>query len=610
MTNQPKRTGTTNVSVEGANLEPAELLRLARLGRELRLTDQILSLDLDTLSIVDKGPAPAWTTLEGDHISFAMDKMPLPKGAIDVAVWLGTNAHELGHVLFSPRRWSPLMQRVIEGDKVYMPGLAQLHNILEDQRQERLILGRFAPWRAYLIAALGHHIVANDDSAWLLLCGRTWLPEEIRQQSKARFVIAYNETVADEVALIVGDYQRLTDPGDIESDDAWELLTRLHNLLPSMPRLPGTGCQVMEGGEPDTDPQSGEGIPQTADEADEEGESGEGDQEGNGQDGETDSPSKGSGNDQGEGDESSSDQTGQGTSGGNDPPPKVTPKDMRRSLTNAAGKQLESDKEAKDDLDKVFDALRNGSAGGDIDGDFAEGEYIEATDQARMLHHEVGDALLELKDASEPGWVKRTDSGRLKVSRLINPNIDQDEWFDRYDPGQLDASQMEVVVLLDVSGSMLGSTFALSEATWAIRQAVDDLEGSCAVLTYSSGEPRVMARPGDRPDGRMFKLEAWGSTEPKLALDEAHRLLANSQARNRLLVILTDGRWHERYDRPGRNDQMIDAINSAGVITTIALLGSVAGTDLHHCRYGATIDDPLELARLFRRVATDQIGRW
>ena len=594
---QPQlRHGTTNVSVDDEKLTPAELVRLGRLARELRLTDQILSIDLDTLSIVETGPAPAWTALEGDHISFAMDKMPFPKGAIEVAVWLGTNAHELGHSMYSPRRHSPLMQQLIDADKYTMQGLAQLHNILEDQRQERLILGRFAPWRAFLVAALGHHLVVNDESAWLLLCGRTWLPATIRDQAKARFVVAYNQTIADEVAVIVGNYQRLIDPGFAEYNEAWALLEQLYNLLPRMPHMPQGTCAVLVGGEPDTDPTLSDDAPSTADEAEDEA-TGQGSSD---QDSEDDTSDEG--NDQAEA-------GGQGAGGKVEPPKEVTSKDVRKALKQAANKQLEEDKDASDELDSILDALRNGrNAGGDTEGDMPDGHYGEATDSARSLAHEVSDALLDLKDASEPGWVKRTDSGRLNIRRLINPNIGPDEWFDRYEPGQLDASELEAFLLLDVSGSMIGSTFALSEATWAIRHAVDDLEGSCTVVTFSSGH-RVLSASSDRPDDRMFVLEPWGGTQPKESLEAAYRAMVESQARNRLVVILTDGGWWNGSGK-NSNDKIIAAMRAAGMTTIIALYGDGSGEDAHGCEFAGSIDDPLELARLFKRVAADRIGKW
>src|SRR4051812_49867536 len=156
-----QRKGDTVIQVQSDDeTTPDDIVRLTRLARELRMTDQILSDDLDTLTVVKNGPAPAFTSLEGDHITFALNQMPRPDSRAKVAVWLGTNAHELGHVLFSPRTGSPLMVRV--RDDADFRALAMLHNIVEDQRQERLVLARFAPRRTYLVAALAHHLVVDD----------------------------------------------------------------------------------------------------------------------------------------------------------------------------------------------------------------------------------------------------------------------------------------------------------------------------------------------------------------------------------------------------------------------------------------------------------------
>src|SRR5206468_5789660 len=82
--NTIQRSGSTNVELDLNDVTPAELLRVQRLARELRLTDQILSTDLDTVSVVSAGPAPAWTTLEGDKVSFAMNQMHKLTSSIDV----------------------------------------------------------------------------------------------------------------------------------------------------------------------------------------------------------------------------------------------------------------------------------------------------------------------------------------------------------------------------------------------------------------------------------------------------------------------------------------------------------------------------------------------
>lgn len=600
-----QRRGTTTVDLDLDKVRPEALLRVQRLARELRLTDQLLSFDLDTVAVVSSGPAPAWTTLEGDKVSFAYNQMPAPHDRLNVAVWLGTNAHELGHVLFSPRKGSTLMYRVIESDRTFLPGIAMLHNIVEDQRQERLVLARFAPWTGYLTAALGHHLHVDDD-AWLLMAGRTWLPQATRDAALAAMVAKHGQHTADAVTRVIGDYQRLTDPGDVEADEAWELLQELHALfVDQMPSIP-TGCTVMTGGEPDVS-EPGEGAPATADEADDDAEA-SGSETG-------DDTAQGDDTDEGKGDsdsDSDSDKQGEQSSdsnaAGSEPgkPQPLTKQDVRKQLRAHAAKQIEQNESADDELSSVLDALDSGRGGDEASGADAVGQYQDATDAAHTLHHDVGDALMDLKDESEPGWLKRTDGGRLNVRRMLAPDTDADEMFDRYEPGMMDASEMEVVLLLDVSGSMAGSLVQLAEATWAIRHAVDDLEGRCTVFTYDSGPHRVLADANERPDGRMFVPQALGGTEPSSALTEAFRLIAGSQATNRLVIILTDGGWYG-----GSADRVIAAMNAHHVTTVCALLGLSEyvreNADFHGCTFGAVIDEPAELARLFRRVAADRI---
>jgi hypothetical protein len=261
-----------------------------------------------------------------------------------------------------------------------------------------------------------------------------------------------------------------------------------------------------------------------------------------------------------------------------------------------------------------MDALTAGRGGEEPEGDRAEGGYQSATDTARQLHREVGDALLDLKDESEPGWVKGVSNGRLNIRRLLNPRIDIDTLFDRYEAGQLDATDMELVLLLDVSSSMSEQCFRLGEATWAIRQAADDIEARVTVLTFSSGRFRVLASPVERVDERMFVPISWGGTDPESALNEAFHILAESNCINRLLVILSDGDW---YGVGG--DKLVASLREAGVITVLAYMpderyaqyleqmSKPVQSDMHGVEFFKQIATPPDLALLFRDVAVEKM---
>jgi len=642
-----------NLDLDDAKLTPRELVRLQRLARELRLTDQILSIDMDTVTVEASGPAPAWTTLEGDKVSFNWAKMPTPWQKVDVAVWLGTNAHELGHVLFSPRRDSTLMFRVLESERSFLPGIANMHNIVEDQRQERLVLAKFGPWRGYLTAALSHHLVSDDANAWLLLAGRTWLPDEVRSAAKARMVFRQGQRFTDEVTRMVGEYQLLMDPGESDADEAWQILQDLVALFDDQQPTGNGGCGgfVSVGGEPNIDGNPGDGPPVASDpaadpDADSDSDGGSGPEEGDdGGDGDQGSgsgpgdsqkgdadegqqpgdeagktPTTRSDGQQGQGGDSGSPGGGAGNRPGSKP---ISQKDIREKLRDAAKGQIDEDAQASEELGSVLDALDYGRGGGeDAEGERPIGRWIPADDAARRLRAEVSDALLDIKDETEPGWLKRVESGRLNVRRLVDPYCDADELFDRYEPGMMDASEMEVMVLLDVSGSMGSQMKALGRAAWAIRHAVDDLEGRCTVICYESGPHRLLAEPGQRPDDRMFIPSAMGGTQPKSALLESLRVLTSSDAKNRLLIVLSDGEWFGtsklvrgpggsmKWEQHDDAAEVIEAMGQMGVTTVMALLGRGAGDDKHGCQFAAHIDRAEELARLFRRVAAERMRSW
>jgi hypothetical protein len=580
---EEQRQGTTRVLVDG--LTPEDQTRLFRLGRELRLMNQMLSYDLDTLSIVDDGPAAAWTTLEGDHISFNKKQMPMPNSKYDLAVWLGTNAHELGHVLFTPRKSSLLMRRVKQAEEVLMPGLHRVWNVVEDQRQERLLIARFAPWRAYLIAALGKHLKFDTPTAWILFAGRTWMPVKARQVAYDRSVAHWGQAVTDQLGELIGQFQVLPDPGEYDADAAFRIIERIYELVGAPADTGGcAGGEITDGEADVSEPSEDAPEPAKGNRPCEEGDKAEGDAE-------SDEDSEGG---SGAGKESSGKK--------HDDP--LTNDEIKKLLEEAVKEAIENDKE----LDHVSDALDTPRGGQEVEGGMPIGRMVDATDRARYMWHEVGDALLDLKDRSEPAWIKRVDSGRLNVGRLAQ-GCDPEELFDRYEPGQMDASDLELCLLVDVSGSMGAYCLKLGEAIWAMRRAVDDLEGTMTVISYEGGmQHQIICRPGERPDERMFVPQALGGTEPTSAIEEAWKVLSESEARNVLLVVLTDGHWYTR-----RGDQIIASMNNRGVTTVMARLGArgdLEHGELHGCHYGTGVNDPQALAMLFRRIAVERIASW
>jgi hypothetical protein len=214
----------------------------------------------------------------------------------------------------------------------------------------------------------------------------------------------------------------------------------------------------------------------------------------------------------------------------------------------------------------------------------------------------VSAVLSDIKDDNEAAWIRRTDTGRFSVDRwATDPDWDADNVFDSFDPGQMDASSLDCVLVLDVSGSMSKQIRTLAEATWAIRTAIDRIEGKCTVLGFGDGGTMIH-EAHQRPDGRIFVPHLESSTNPTPACREAYRLVAGSTAANRIIIVLTDGDW---WDGAGA-DAALRAAQSEGAITCVVGLGAQA----RHVAPGfcgadvvARISESTELVPVFRTVA-------
>ncbi len=659
-----KRTGTNPVNISRVK-HPTELLRYQRMGRELRVMDQLLSPDIDSVSIIEGGPAPAWTSADGADVTINVSNMPPLNSRRDIAVWLGTNAHELWHNKYSPRADSRLMRRVAAAPRSTDPGIHRCWNVLEDQRIERLGLSRFAAWRGYLIAALAHHIPVSSPNAWTLVAGRTWLSSESRAIARAVFVATNGEADAKRCAELIGAYQRLADPGEDDADEAWLILTEFHGLFGMQipPRGSCGGAGHVEEGEPETVDDDDVSYP-TADEADEydgDDESGSDDDDGDGDEGDSpgddaDGGSDGDGDDdadddgdgdgdsdEGDGDSDDGDGSGESDEGddadgddadgdgdtdggdgdgtgdddggesddigdkgdGDEPGDGTSAPDGERDISESIADDIDDalgDDEVAADLDRVVDNLAHGTTGpGNLPR--TTGVWEEADVEARLLARDVTAVLSDIRDDCEASWLRRTDTGRFSVDRwATDPDWDADNVFDLFDPGAMDASSLELILVLDVSSSMRRQNRLLSMATWAIRQAVDRVEGKVTCIGFGD-DASLMFDAGQRPDGRIFIPHLEGSTDATNALREAYRVVTDSQATNRIILVLTDGQWWGA-DVAGR---ALVAAGDEGAVTCVVGMGSegkkAVTPNFAGAQHTAHIDEASELVPVFKALA-------
>ena len=639
-----RQVGPANVGTTGVKTWNNARLRVDRLARVLSLTDRILSPKVTDVEIVDRGPAPAWT----DGATITLNEAMLPsltgtQNPLAIPTWLGANYHELGHVLYTPRNTSPLKVRVNDAAAKFSQMMPTAWNILEDQRQERLMIAQFKPLRAYYtvlseeLIVKGAADVLNIGSIHCLIVGRTWLPVAVRDAAKAAFIVDHGTEAADELDRVVSDYQRLSDPGFSQADEAYQLVVDFVAVLGGDSEVPQGTCHWSRAGNegeddaaetdavptPDEGPdgadgdEGGEGMPSDGDadgESDEDG-AGGGDSADEGTDEGQGDPGTGKGGDGAENDIDSS-TPGQGSSLlGSD----SSIRDLTEAIQDAVADMLKDEDVAKDVQD-VADALDSPLHEG-ASGVNETCHQVRPTQAQAVVAREVEDAMRDIVDAAEARHLKGVDHGKVNVRRYVTAQrFDADSMFDRFEPGQEDEVSIEVVILLDRSGSMDGGRLkAASAAVWAVQRAVESANGECTVLSYDT-QHRIIQNKGDRAPNVIQQARAGGGTNPTTALVEAYRILRESEAGNRILLSVTDGDWT-------KGAATVEALNEHGVTTAMVLIDQYKfdkeiladekgreraalhiehGRNAHQFVVGSAYGE--EIADLFGDIASDLMG--
>jgi len=461
--------------------------REARFGSVAQLTDRILNPKVKELTVTNqKTEVPAWT--DGKTIWLNANQLPpIGKRATKATLttWMGANYHELGHTIYSPRKSSKLMKLIKKQEESHTDYamIRQTENLIEDQRQERLMIKRYRYITPYLVDVALTLVLRglnlqrgknykNDPTqmslggTWPFIAGRTWLPTELRTASLEAFP-GDGKRLAD----LIGEYQRMGDPANGDALDALDVLVDIHDLLNDMPQYPHgppAGCQNRKG---DTQELGAGGQPKPAPDAGDETETAP--SAGSDQDDATNDDEEKSEADGGSG--NSSDQEGEQSDESGTGVPDDEAGDPSTDTGSGAGSDSpESMADFKDVMEKfVKDAQVEDEAYGDHIEDLAESinldkgsaksnlkekgntRQIEASAELRGVAYRLGQTFRKFVDLAMPFWEWETDSGKLNVNRWMNnTGYEYDTMFDRYEQGVLEDVSLDVTILVDVSGSM------------------------------------------------------------------------------------------------------------------------------------------------------------
>lgn len=528
------------------------------------------------------------------------DKVLLPRSARDLAAAVGIVSHELGHLFHTPKTTDRFTS------ELQSRGLWNTFNMIEDGKQEMKLLAARPGFEKYLKHAVLKHLLMTMNpmtigDGYLLIAGRTYLPQSLRDRMRVFSVQTYGADAIDEFDRLLREFFRV-DPL-VQVEEAIDVVQAIHDLFPS--NNGGCGTRPTDGdtqeptegwnpfdkeddgkkdSESDEDPTGG------ANSEDEHDEEKDNSKAGGGEEG--DEPAEGD-----EGAESDKGDEAQG-SGAKDKD-KATAKDgageddegeewdpMEGFTKAEESKESEGEGEAEDS------GKHAGAGGAEQPGEEgpsgpSEEEIKQAMDRIRDLSEVITDSLVEdfeedfelikseafgdgnvrrpeiheidmqremvtalkqMQEQAKGGLDRRRPKGRLNVGRYIRNKDRQDVeriTFDKFRPNAADALDMEVVVTADNSGSISGSEYKMAGVLWALTTALESVGGPNVTVILWNSDFRIIKVPTEKWKVKYVPtVDSMGGTDPHGMLEYCRKLFKESRKKQKLLFILTDGAWY------------------------------------------------------------------
>lgn len=595
-------------STNGRSLDPevARKLRMTQVITKFASTLTLRPIKVAVSTPADKNyqQAPAWS--DSDNIWFQESSLGDLTDPRTVLSLKGLSLHEIAHILLTPRTGSNLAKEVQRQD------MWRAFNALEDQRIEMMMTKRFGNVADWLSATVAKFIMEQPDQwslAYPLLHGRKYLPQELRAQ-----VAKLYESPKDVVRLgqLIDQYivLNLADPNTYGT--ALAIIAEYDSLvksgLPPKPSPHGWGPDV-EGWDQIKDPaghdhrKSGEWKSSTSKPM----KKAEQEKLANKVQADVDNdnaPEPGDGDagqpDFGEGDDIQS--TGAGTNG----------PDLKQMADNIVQDVL--DRKAKD----IANTIKQ--YGADIDLTSIKANAPQALDSqphnvptpAVQAAKSFANELERLRSDYDPGWNRRTESGKLNIQRYVT-GTDIEECFDEWDLGREDAVDIEAVILLDISGSMQANAQGAFQSMWAIKRALDKANASTTVIAFDH-ESHLLYSSNERATSQMKYTWCRGGTDPYESLKYTKNILAASNRAIKICIVITDGTWGSDAER---SDDLLREFRRAGVLTALAYIedsyyrdmGSNVVIDSHGCEVAVNIVEMSDLFTLGRSMVKLGIAR-
>lgn len=220
------------------------------------------------------------------------------------------------------------------------------------------------------------------------------------------------------------------------------------------------------------------------------------------------------------------------------------PPDLIEAAKEALDDLLGSD-DFNADIEATSESIQDIAMNSDGLGGVLAAPYVDTpiAPEAHAVVRRITQAISQMRLDLEPERYHRQVTGRLNMRRVMTHQPHEIDLFDQWDMGHEAEGGVEVVVLLDMSGSMDYIMTKASSAMWSVKQAFDQLEIRTTVLGYSD-DWYVLYGPNEKASKTTFRRYGdISGTDPLEALRKAHEILGKSEHPNRVLISITDGGW-------------------------------------------------------------------
>jgi Mg-chelatase subunit ChlD len=559
------------------------------------LTLRPIGVELSTKHDNNYQDAPAWS--DADNIWFNETSLGDLTDFDTVLSIKGLSLHEISHILLTPRNGSNLAK------EVQRLKLWRAFNALEDQRIEMMMTKRFGNVAEWLCAAVAKFLM-DEPSEWSLcfplLHGRKYLPAELRVQVAGLYE---NQQDVARLKQLIDSYivLNLVDPQNFPV--ALDIIREYDALVNKLQPDPNDNSWQPKGGwDRIKDPNGHESR----------------------KNGELKS-SKSKPMSKAE-QQKLSDKVERSVQDANRDDAQVSPQEQRsQGDPGSSGSSASLASMLEDILSDIKDVKAkeiiqimkqyNGEVElTSVNAGTPERPYCSnnpVTNSTVQASRSFANELERLRRDYDPGWNRRTETGRLNVQRYVT-GVDIDECFDEWDLGREDAVDIEAVILLDVSGSMGHHSIGSFESMWAIKRALDKVNASTTVVAFDDSSHLIYSA-NERAGQQMKYASLHGGTDPYSALKYTRNILAQSSRAIKLCIVITDGIWSNEK----QCNKLIREFRRANVITALGYIvdryyidnGYQFNLDSHGCEVAVNITKMPELFTLARAMVRLGIQR-